>query len=157
MWKELVDLRINDLICQLHPRFYELMRMLKLALMRDQCPPPEFWEVWHSEFAFLSVGFNRQTSIHRDAGGMRGGLDALFLVGNFTRGDLYLQDFGLEVEWRAGDFCCFDGKTFSHEVREWDGEDRKCFIYFVHANVMKHFGLDTSVPFPTVAPWESAA
>lgn len=108
-------------------------------------------EVWRSVFFFLSVRFNRQTCIHRDAGGMRGGLDALFLAGRFTGGDLYLQDFGLVVEWGNGDFCCFDGKTFIHAVQPWEGTERNCFIYFTHANVAKYFYLPGSVPLPHVA------
>ncbi|KAG8739111.1 hypothetical protein FRC10_006130 [Ceratobasidium sp. 414] len=155
LWKHHVDLSINDLIRRLHPEFHNLMADLRGRLHASQIPPPVIWEVWGSIFSFQSVGFNRQTEMHRDSAGMEGGLDVLFLVGQFKGGNLRLQDLALEVEWLPGDLCAFDGKLFSHGIDCWIGKSREVFIYFVHANVLRHFHMKDSLPFPTLADFKA--
>lgn len=87
--------------------------------------------------------------MHRDPAGMLGGLDVLYLLGNFDEGgDLFFQYLNVTLEWLPGDLCAFDGKVFSHGVKPWKGNKRHCFIYFVHRNVLSHFGLPSSLPFP---------
>ncbi|KAG9102287.1 hypothetical protein FS749_009627 [Ceratobasidium sp. UAMH 11750] len=151
IWKSMLDQRINDLVRRLHPAFYDLLLELRQRLSDSDIPPPVLWDVWSSIFAFQAVGFNRQTRMHRDSAGMEGGLDLLFLLGDFEGGDLEVQDLGLEVDWLPGDLCAFDGKIFSHGIKSWRGQKRRCFIYFVHRNVLKHFGLPTTLPFPLVS------
>ncbi|KAG8725295.1 hypothetical protein FRC09_003132 [Ceratobasidium sp. 395] len=152
--KFLTDQCLNDLVRLFHPTFYRLLCQLRDKLFNADNPPPVSWDVWSSIFTFQSIGFNRQTRMHRDAAGMHGGLDVLFLLGDHRGGRMKWQDLNVKAEWLPGDLCAFDGKVFSHGIENWVGNKRYCFIYFVHRNVFKHFGLPDSCCFPSVAELE---
>ncbi|QRV97806.1 hypothetical protein RhiJN_25825 [Ceratobasidium sp. AG-Ba] len=147
--KSMADHRINDLIMHLHPTFYQLMCRLRNELFEAELPPPVLWDVWSSIFTFQSVGFNRQTEMHRDAAGMHGGLDVLFLLGDHTGGRMRWPDLPVKADWLPGDLCAFDGKILSHGIERWSGSKRLCFIYFAHRNVLSHFGLPDTCCYPS--------
>ncbi|KAG8719295.1 hypothetical protein FRC08_003179 [Ceratobasidium sp. 394] len=154
MWKQVLDQRINDLVRKLHLEFFYLLKELKKKIRASPAPPQVLWDVWGSLFTFQAVGFNRETEMHRDSAGMEGGLDVLFLLGKFEGGNLKFQDLAIDMEWQPGDLCMFDGKLFSHGVSPWEapeGGERRCFIYFVHASVLRHFGLSDSLSFPHIS------
>ncbi|KAG8780389.1 hypothetical protein FRC12_023097 [Ceratobasidium sp. 428] len=149
--RSLTDNSLNDLMRLFHPVFYHLLCQLRDKLFNAENPPPVSWDAWSSIFSFQSIGFNRQTRMHRDPAGMHGGLDVLFLLGDHTGGRMKWQDLNVKADWLPGDLCAFDGKVFSHGIEEWKGSKRYCFIYFVHRNVFSHFGLPSSCCFPSVS------
>lgn len=149
-WKSPLDQRINNIVSWWFPKFHAATTQCKAKVIDAAKPKGELVAAWESIYPHVALGYNRETHKHRDCGGLTHGLDCLLLTGEFEGGDLYLQDLNLVVEWRPGDFCAFDGKTFTHEVREWSGKERLCFIYFVKRNIFEHFGVGPLSP-PKVA------
>lgn len=152
-WKSPLDTRINNVVKWWFPQFHGLLTSCKEEVIKSVQPPAELLQKWQSDFSHLAIGINRTTHKHRDCGGVTHGIDFLLLTGNMTSGgELYLQDLNLTVEWKPGAACAFDGKLFTHEVLEWDGDSRVCFIYFAKRNVFEHFDL----PLPLTPPHISA-
>jgi hypothetical protein len=63
---------------------------------------------------------------------------------------LHLQDHNLTVEWTPGNFCAFDGKLFTQEVLDWEGEECACFIYFAKKIIFECFDLPLPLSQPQI-------
>ncbi|KAG8682466.1 hypothetical protein FRC11_014846, partial [Ceratobasidium sp. 423] len=147
-WKSPVDIQINNILWWWFPTFFQAVTKCKAEILANVQPPPptQLVEKWASVYPHLALGYNHATHKHQDCGGVVHGLEFLLLTGDFSGGDLYLQDLNL----KAGYFCAFDGKLFTHEVGPWEGIEHMCFIYFVKWNIFEHYGIPTPLEPPSL-------
>jgi hypothetical protein len=142
-----VNHQVDHLIQMLHPALgHSLSKLQKLIIEQGSECSQVLENDWSSPYPCAGFGFNRTTSIHRDSKGLRNGLEVLFLLGEFEGGKLRLQDLNMELEWLPRFLCVFDGHTFSHEVAEWSGGQRTCFIYFCRATTFQTLGAPVVLP-----------
>lgn len=139
----------------LHPALSNNLKQLKDAMA--EIPRPTSVVLangWNSLFPCVGFGLNRQTSIHRDAKGFRGGLDVISVLGNFRNGHFRLQDLNVVMEWQPGCLGAFDGYDLTHEVLEWEGTHRITLISFCRSSTWRGLKVPYNVPHPTLAQLE---
>lgn len=103
---------------------------------------------WHALFPGLAIIKNRQTQLHRDKRGAQYAGDFLSVFGDFVGGDLSLPDLNLDFEWTSGAACFFDGRTFSHEVKSWEGSLRLCLVSYLWKTSMD--ALNVTMPLQSM-------
>lgn len=142
------DYKVNHVARLLHPALYDAVLQAKKTISGRGEESARWASQWHSEFPAIALMENRTTKEHRDDSGVFFCADFLYLLGSFVGGDLCLPDLNLRLEWVPGAACMFDGRTFTHSVRQWKGSRRLCFSHYLWKTSME----DLKVTLPDCAP-----
>lgn len=150
--KRLYDRNIAFFVTILHRGFSNDLRQVREAMAKVRGPTGDaIANGWTSLFPCFGIGFNRQTSLHRDTRGLRGGVDVINVLGRFKKGDLRLQDLNVIAEWGPRCLGAFDGYDLAHEVLDWDGTHRVTLISFCRGTTWKGLKVPREVSRPTLA------
>ncbi|KAG8691125.1 hypothetical protein FRC11_006610 [Ceratobasidium sp. 423] len=150
--KRIHDRNVTFLMGLIHPDLLEIMQRLQNKMGNlESATADVITQGWTSCFPCFGFGINRQTTLHRDSNGMRGGLDVIGVLGDFTGGDFHIQELNLVAEWGPGSLGALDGYDFSHEVKPWSGKYRVTMISFCRASTWDGLGVDRHLSRPTLS------
>ncbi|KAG9098872.1 hypothetical protein FS749_002740 [Ceratobasidium sp. UAMH 11750] len=142
------DLKVNHMVDLINPVLNSALVEAKDKVAERSEEGASWVKSWSSNFLNQAIYENRQTKLHRDANGAPYCAEFLTLLGDFTGGDLFLPDINLTLEWLPNSACMFDGRTFAHEVRPWQGTRRICLVNYIWETSMN----DLKVKLPERAP-----
>lgn len=146
--RELNDERVNHMVSLIHRGLYDSMMEAKGILASKPGMAGEWAKAWPSAFPCLGIMENRRTPLHRDTNGAHFCADFLSLLGNFSGGDLVLQDLNLKLEWVPGAAAMFDGRSLAHQVESWTGARRICVVQYLWKSAF----VDLRIQLPNELP-----
>jgi hypothetical protein len=135
---------ITHLLSLAYPKLTAVFACLKERLSEQPSPICDIMNHWNSSFPAMCIAFDRTTGRHRDQNGCHHGVDVMYPLGDFSGGDFCLPELGISFRWTPGCLAAIDGRTFTHEVFDWSGEERICVIHFIRRFVLDHL----EVPYP---------
>ena len=133
------QLKLNTIIEVVSPPTKTVLGQVLNKLKLDPTIGPHLhhWEALYPTFAFLC---NKTSSAHKDSTSPLGGYDVLLAAGDFTGGNFYLKDLGIEVPYLPGDIIFVRGRVLNHGTRQWFGVGRSSLVYFVQEGVIRWVG-----------------
>lgn len=145
--------RINSTIEKCAPEMGDFMNTLRKLIFRDPVCKM-FASNNPSFFTCLTVLCNRQTGEHRDMFNHLRSMEALFMAGDYTGGELELPELGVTFKYGPGSFLFFRGRAFSHRVKDWkparegqpDEGKRLCFSLYTQQAVVRALQVPSSDP-----------
>jgi hypothetical protein len=150
--KRLYDRNIAFLLRIIHGTFFEDLANLRHAMVKVRGNTGTVLKNgWTSCFPCVAFGLNRQTPLHRDSKGCRGGLDIISVFGNFTGGHFRLQDLNVVAEWQPGCLGALDGYDLAHEVLQWEGTHRVTLISFCRGSAWRGLKVDRDISHPKLS------
>jgi hypothetical protein len=147
---------MNAIVYFIHPAQF---RASVLALERQPDMPKaetarqrvgQFLKTWPSIFGGMTWVLNRVTHAHRDRSGFDKTYDYLAVSGQASA-QMFLRDLGLTIPYRRADVVALTGRFLTHEVGDWQGNDRVSSVRYIRADVFK----DANIPEPGWADVQS--
>jgi hypothetical protein len=124
--------RVNFILKYLDPKQYEALLRLRQAV--------------HLKYPFASalnhidpllqegraIMWNRRTANHADSTDPVTAWVTLIVLGEFTKGDLYIKRLNLRLFYEPGTIIIIRGHILPHEVEIWEGGQRVSIVHFTH-------------------------
>ncbi len=98
-------------------------------------------QLWPTVFSGLAVITNRKTPSHRDDSGHHPWYDVLYSGGRHRKANLKVVDFNATFNYKPGFLVALCGRTFRHQVMDYEGPDRICIAHYMRYDVMERMKL----------------
>lgn len=136
---------LNAAMQQIDPVHYALLEKLR-AKIRETLPWTAIFDsVDPSLLDSREVLYNKCTEEHNDKQDPQLGWAVLVLLGQFSRGRLFVPKLNLYVRANAGDAIWIRGRVLRHSIEEFDGPQRLCIPHFIHSSVWEQFDMGDDV------------
>ena len=132
---------INKVMEEFDPEEAEELKTLCDVLSVDQASFQAIHFISPSLHEGIGIVVNRRSGSHIDLLNTPDTWTPMVVIGSFSGGKMVLENQGVRLRYRTGDFIMIKGREELHEVEEWSGKLRISYIYFTHDSIWKEAGL----------------
>lgn len=142
---DFVSHRINHVLEMVDPVAYKAYKSARAALCKKYPWFRAVAAVDPTVFHGHSAIYNGATPKHYDGFDVHEGWSALLAMGQFTGGELCVENVGVVMNFAPGTLILLCGSALPHEVCQFAGGQRFSLAHFAHADVMRELGISFTV------------
>jgi hypothetical protein len=133
--------RINCLLEHLDPPQYQALQDLRKAVHAKYAFARALDSIDPLLFEGRAIMWNRQTRLHGDYTDPVRAWVALFVLGKFKKGQLFVPRLNLRLSYEPGTIVYIRGHILPHEVEAWEDGQRVSIVHFTHQSVWDEFDM----------------
>jgi hypothetical protein len=133
--------RLNRVLELLDPLQFQALQNLRKAVHAKYAFARALDSIDPLLFEGRAIMWNRQTPLHGDYTDPVRAWVALIVLGDFTKGHLFVPRLNLRLSYEPGTIVYIRGHILPHEVEAWEGGQRVSIVHFTHQSVWDEFGM----------------